>query len=80
MMGLLSLFDLAKLARIGVIAAGCLSAWGVWIWNHDSKVVKNERARVEAKSNANAQKAKNARDSVDRVPADRLRDKYCRDC
>lgn len=74
------MFDLMKIARLGLIAAGALAAWGAWLWQHDSKVVEKERASVYRKSNENAAKAQTARRAADKLPADRLRDKYCRDC
>jgi acetolactate synthase small subunit len=42
--------------------------------------VLEERARVIEKGADNARKADAARSAADRLPADRLRDKYCRDC
>jgi hypothetical protein len=74
------MFDLMKIARMGIIALGALAAWGAWLWNHDGKVVEKERASVYKKSNENAAKAQAARRSADKLPADRLRDKFCRDC
>lgn len=41
------MFDLMKLARMGLIAAGALAAWGAWLWQHDSKV--KESVRVETR-------------------------------
>lgn len=77
---MMGLFDLTKVIRMGLLAVGALTAWGVVVWRHDSRVVEKERARVEQKSTANAAKADAARRSADRIPADRLRDKFCRDC
>lgn len=79
-MSILSLFDAAKLIRIGLIAAGCFTAWAAVKFSYESKGAQKERARVEKKSNENAAKADAARRSVERLPPDRLRDKYCRDC
>ena len=75
----MGIFDLTKVIRMGLLAVGALTAWGVVVWRHDSRVVETERARVEKKSNANAQKAETARRSADKLPPDRLRDKYFRD-
>lgn len=74
------MFDLMKVARIGVIFMGVLAAWGAWLLNHDSKVVSKERASVQKKSNENAAKAQAARRSADKLPPDRLLDARCRDC
>ena len=74
------MFDMMKIARMGLIAMGALAAWGVAVWNHDRKVVNDERVRVEKKSTENAKKADAARRSVDKLPADRLRDRWYRDC
>lgn len=79
-MNILSLFDAAKLIRIGLIAAGCLTAWGAVKYRYESQGVEKERARVELKSNQNAKKADAARRSAAKLPPDRLRDKWCRDC
>jgi hypothetical protein len=65
--------------QIGVVVVVAVSA-AAWLKIHDSKVVSVERARVEQKSNANAEKANAARRSADKLPPDRLRDKFCRDC
>lgn len=65
--------------QIGVVVIVAGAAAG-WIKSREVKAVSTERARVEAKSNANAQKAETARRSVDRIPSERLLDKWCRDC
>ena len=80
MMGLLSLFDVTKVVRMGMIAMGLLAAWGAWLWQHDGRVIEKERARVEQKATHNAAKANAARRSAEQLPSDSLRDKYCRDC
>lgn len=65
--------------QIMVVFLAATAAWG-WLKMHDRKIVQEERARVEAKSNQNAQKADAARRSASKLPPDRLRDKWCRDC
>ena len=65
--------------RIVTVAAALMAVWG-WFKVHDYKVVQQERASVEKKSNENAAKAQAARRSADKLPADRLLDKWCRDC
>lgn len=80
MNAILGLFDLTKVLRMGMFAAGLLAAWGAWLWQHDGRVVEKERARVEQKANENAAKANAARRGAEQLPSDRLRDRYCRDC
>lgn len=65
--------------QLGAVLA-CVTAAIGWLKLHDYKTVQKERARVEQKSNENAAKANAARRSVDSIPDERLRDKYCRDC
>jgi Pyruvate/2-oxoacid:ferredoxin oxidoreductase gamma subunit len=74
------MFNLIRLAQIGVVAVGCLGAWAAIKFKYESQGVQKERARVEQKSNANAKKAEAARNSAERLPANRLCDKYARDC
>ena len=62
------------------VFAFAVSAVVGWVASIKGKAVQEERARVEAKSNQNAQKATAARRSADKLPPDRLRDKYCRVC
>lgn len=38
------------------------------------------RVETERKGNENAAKAERARRAADKLPADRLRDRFCRDC
>lgn len=71
------------LARFGLhIAAvlGVVVAFATWDHSRVNKGRALERAAVEQRGEINAQKADAARRSVDKLPADRLRDKYCRDC
>lgn len=65
--------------QASVVVVAVAAVWG-WIASIKSKAVTEERARVEAKSNQNAQKADAARRSASKLPPDRLRDKFCRDC
>jgi len=65
--------------QIGAVIA-CITAAVGWLKLHDYKTVQQERARVEKKATENAAKAHAARRSVDRIPDERLRDRYCRDC
>lgn len=69
-------------ARIGVIVAGLVALVGLRAWDKQhqqaigaGKVV----AKIEKAANENARKADDARRSVDRLPADRLRDRFTRD-
>jgi predicted negative regulator of RcsB-dependent stress response len=69
-------------ARIGVVVAGIVALFGLRAWDKQhqqaigaGKVV----AKIEKAANENARKADDARRSVERVPADRLRDRYARD-
>ena len=71
------------LARFGLqigIAVGCLVAFFAWDTSRVNKGRQLERAAVEKRGEANARKADAARRSVERVPADRLCDRYSRDC
>lgn len=70
------------------IAAGAVSAAIVavigWDSSRKARWVESGRqeVRVEAekKGKDNARKADAARRDAERIPADRLRDKFCRDC
>lgn len=69
-------------ARIGVIVAAFVALVGLRAWDKQhqqaigaGKVV----AKIEKAANENARKADDARRSVDRLPADRLRDRHSRD-
>lgn len=64
---------------IVVVSAALLAGWA-WVASIKSSAVQKERARVEQKSNANANKADAARRAAERLPATRLCDKYARDC
>lgn len=61
------------------LAAAGLAGWG-WVASIKSSAVKEERVRVERKAINNARKAETARRTADKLPPDRLRDKFCRDC
>jgi hypothetical protein len=65
--------------QITVVVVAIGAVFG-WVASIKSKAVNEERARVEQKSNENAKKADAARRSASKLPADRLRDKFCRDC
>lgn len=65
--------------QIAVMAIAVSAVVG-WISAIKSNAVQKERARVEQKSTENANKATAARRSADKLPPDRLRDKFCRDC
>ena len=69
-------------ARVGIIASAVAALIGLRAWDKQhqqaigaGKVV----AKIEKAANENARKADDARRSVERVPADRLRDRYARD-
>jgi len=64
--------------QASIVGVALLAIWG-WVASIKSKAVTEERARVEAKSNQNAQKADAARRSASKLPPDRLRDKHFRD-
>ena len=69
----------ARLALFAAIGLGVISlrAWDI----HHQRAIGAERivAKMEKASNANAKKADAARNSVDKLPDERLRDKYFRD-
>lgn len=70
------------LGRASMVAAllASLVAWRAGDV-HQQHSIGEERAQVkmEKAANANAQKAEKARNSVQSIPADRLRDRYRRD-
>lgn len=72
------MFDLMKIARLGLIAAGALAAWGAWLWQHDSKVIRKEQVRVEEQGKKVDAKAQTARKRA-ATDADRVLPKYYRD-
>lgn len=72
------LFDIAKLIRIGIIAAGCLGAWVAVKFKYESQGATKERARVEAKGKEVDAKAQAARRRAT-SDADRVLSKYYRD-
>lgn len=81
------------LARAGTIFAGhglvigLVAALGIMVLTWDrgrinaavNRGVASERASVEKRGEINARKADDARRSVERLPADRLRDRHFRD-
>lgn len=71
------------IARFGVrISIGLFVLVTAVAWDH-SRIEKGraqERQAVEKRGETNAKKADAARRAAERLPADRLRDKYCRDC
>jgi hypothetical protein len=81
MIGIISFFG-TFLGRASMVAAlvASLLAWRAWDI-HKQRSIGEERAQVqmEKAANANARKAEKARNSVQSIPADRLRDKYFRD-
>jgi uncharacterized membrane protein YebE (DUF533 family) len=53
------MFDLMKLARLGLIAAGAVAAWAAWLWQHDQKVAKKtEEVIVQRSEQEGAARAK----------------------
>jgi hypothetical protein len=60
-----------------VVALVGLRAWDVR--TQQAAGARKAVAKMEAKANENARKADDARRSVDRLPADRLRDRFTRD-
>jgi hypothetical protein len=60
-----------------VVALVGLRAWDVH--TQQAAGARKAVAKMEAKANENARKADDARRSVDRLPADRLRDRFTRD-
>lgn len=70
------------LGRASMVAAliASLVAWRAYDI-HNQRSIGEERAQVkmEKAANANAKKAEKARNSVQSIPADRLRDGYFRD-
>jgi hypothetical protein len=70
------------LARYGLqigIAIGCLVAFFAWDSSRVNKGRQIERAALEKRGEINATKAEKARSTVERLPADRLRDRHFRD-
>ena len=70
------------IARFGLhigIAVGVLVAFFAWDSSRVQKGRKIERDAIEKRGAINADKAEKARGAVDRIPADRLRDKHFRD-
>ena len=68
--------------KIG-LAVGLLAMVATWdrgrLRQAEQRGVQNERAGVIQRGEVNARKAQAARDSVERIPPDRLRDKFFRD-
>ena len=72
-------FLLSPLGRIAGTILIAAIAWFGWLHNHDKKVVARVSAQIEKKVEAHAQKADEVRNSMQSVPADRLRGKGSRD-
>lgn len=69
-------------ARVGVIIAAFVALVGLRAWDVSTQQAKGAEkavAKIEKAANENARKAEDARRSVDRLPADRLRDRHSRD-
>ena len=68
---------------VGAVSAAIVAVIG-WDSNRKARWVESGRqeVRVEAQKKGadNARKADAARRAADKLPADRLRDKFCRDC
>lgn len=67
--------------RIYAGAAGLIALiamWTWWLWQHDSKVVQQERVRVEAKGKVTDAKAQTARARAAAKP-DGVLDRFYRD-
>ena len=70
------------IARFGVRIAmglGVLVAFLAWDNSRIEKGRAQERQAVEKRGEINARKAESARRSVDRIPDERLRDRFFRD-
>jgi hypothetical protein len=71
------------LARYGLhigLAIGCLVAFLAWDSSRVNKGRQIERAAIEKRGEINAKKADAARRDAERIPVQRLCDKYARDC
>lgn len=81
MMSIIAFFG-TFLGRASMVAAlvASLVAWRAYDI-HNQRSIGEERAQVkmEKAANANAKKAEKARNSVQSIPDDRLRDRYQRD-
>jgi len=68
--------------KIG-LAVGLLAMVVTWdrgrLRQAEQRGIQTERASVIQRGEINARKAQAARDSVERIPADRLRDRHFRD-
>lgn len=70
------------------LAISLLAGLGIMVATWDRNRMSNAReagrqevrVQAERKGNENAAKAERARRAADKLPADRLRDKHCRDC
>ena len=60
---------------VGILAI----AWFAFAKHYENKGASSVVAQLEKKAETNAKKAETARRSVDRIPDERLRDKYFRD-
>lgn len=67
------------IGRVLVGAGGLLALWIAFAHHYQSKGAANERAKIERTGEKNAAKAEAARNAVDRLPDNRLRDNYFRD-
>lgn len=79
MMGLLSLAFSTVIGRALVAGVGLLTLWVAFAWHYEAKGALKELAKVERAGEKNAAKADAARRSVDKLPDDRLKDRYFRD-
>ena len=68
--------------KIG-LAVGLIAMVVTWdrgrLRQAEQRGMQTERASVQKRGDINAQKAQAARDSVERIPPDRLRDRFFRD-
>jgi hypothetical protein len=68
-----------RLALAGGIFASFV-AWRAWDVHQQREIGEmRAQAQMEKAANANAKKAEKARNSVQSIPADRMRDRYWRD-
>lgn len=67
-----------KLIGTGALSAVLMGSCALRDRSIENRGVAKERAAVEQRGNANARKAETARRDADRLPADRLRDRYFR--
>lgn len=72
-------FLITPIGRWAAIAGMVLFAWFGFASHYRKQGAERVTAQIEKKVEANAQKAEDVRNSVQSVPADRLRDKHTRD-